>query len=116
MDIKKLMQEMVAKGGSDLFYRAGGTPRLRIDGKVIPMGDHVLSVEDVMLATQQLANFKQLDIFRNHMDVDFAVYLDEFGRRFRVSIFMQRNWPSIVIRMCVIIYLPLRSLIFLLIF
>ena len=98
MDIKKLMQEMVAKGGSDLFYRAGGTPRLRIDGKIVPMGDHVLSVEDVMLATQQLANFKQLDIFRNNMDVDFAVYLEEFGRRFRVSIFMQRNWPSIVIR------------------
>ncbi|MFA5350880.1 MAG: type IV pili twitching motility protein PilT, partial [Candidatus Omnitrophota bacterium] len=98
MDIKKLMQEMVARGGSDLFYRAGGTPRLRIDGKIIPMGDHVLSVEDVMLATQQLANFKQLDIFRNNMDVDFAVYLEEFGRRFRVSIFMQRNWPSIVIR------------------
>jgi len=98
MDIKKLMQEMVARGGSDLFYRAGGTPRLRIDGKIISVGEHVLSVEDVMLATQQLANFKQLDIFRNNMDVDFAVYLDEFGRRFRVSIFMQRNWPSVVIR------------------
>jgi twitching motility protein PilT len=98
MDIKKLMQEMVARGGSDLFYRAGGTPRLRIDGKIISVGEHVLSVEDVMLATQQLANFKQLDIFRNNMAVDFAVYLDEFGRRFRVSIFMQRNWPSVVIR------------------
>ncbi|MBU0547895.1 MAG: PilT/PilU family type 4a pilus ATPase [Candidatus Omnitrophica bacterium] len=98
MEIKELMQEMVAKGGSDLFYRAGCTPRLRIDGKVIPMRDYMLSVEDVVLATQQLANFKQLDIFRNNMDIDFAVYLDEFGRRFRVSIFMQRNWPSIVIR------------------
>jgi twitching motility protein PilT len=98
MDIKKLMQEMVDKGGSDLFYRAGGTPRMRIDGKVIPMGENILTVEDVMLATQQLANFKQLDIFRNNMDVDFAVYLEEFGRRFRVSIFRQRNWPSIVIR------------------
>jgi twitching motility protein PilT len=98
MDINKLIQEMVDKGGSDLFYRAGGTPRLRIDGKVISMGDHILSVEDVMFATQQLANFKQLDTFRNNMDVDFAVYLHEFGRRFRVSIFTQRNWPSIVIR------------------
>ncbi|MDD3345098.1 MAG: PilT/PilU family type 4a pilus ATPase [Candidatus Omnitrophica bacterium] len=98
MDIKKLMQEMVSKGGSDLFYRAGGMPRMRIDGKIISMGEQVLSVEDVLLATQQLANFKQLDIFRNNMDVDFAVYLEEFGRRFRVSIFMQRNWPSIVIR------------------
>jgi len=59
MDIKKLMQEMVDKGGSDLFYRAGGTPRMRIDGKIVSMGDHILTVEDVMLATQQLANFKQ---------------------------------------------------------
>jgi twitching motility protein PilT len=98
MDIKKLIQEMVAKDASDLFFRAGGTPRLRISGKVISIDTRVLSVEDVMLATEQLANTKQCETFRNKMDVDFAVYLSEFNRRFRVSIFTQRNWPSIVIR------------------
>ena len=98
MDIKKLMQEMVTRDASDLFFRAGGIPRLRIDGKVIPMDTRVLSVEDVMLAMEQLANTKQSEIFRNNLDVDFAVYLPEFDRRFRVSIFTQRNWPSIVIR------------------
>ncbi len=98
MDIKKLMQEMVDRNASDLFYRAGGTPRLRIDGKIVSMDTRVLSVEDVMFATEQLANTKQLEVFRNYLDVDFAVYLDEFGRRFRISIFTQRNWPSIVIR------------------
>jgi twitching motility protein PilT len=98
MDIKKLMQEMVARDASDLFFRAGGIPRLRIDGKVIPMDSRVLSIEDVMFATGQLANTKQSEIFRNDLDVDFAVYLPEFNRRFRVSIFTQRNWPSIVIR------------------
>lgn len=98
MDIKKLMREMVDRNASDLFYRAGGTPRLRIDGKVVSMDPKVLSVEEVMFATEQLANTKQLEIFRNYLDVDFGVYLDEFKRRFRVSIFTQRNWPSIVIR------------------
>ncbi len=98
MDIKKLIQEMVARDASDLFFRSGGTPRLRIDGKVVPMDTKILSVEDVMLATEQLANTKQCETFRNKLDVDFAVYLPEFGRRFRVSIFTQRNWPSIVIR------------------
>lgn len=98
MDIKKLMQEMVAKNASDLFYRGGGLPRLRIDGKIVPMDTKVLNIDDVMLATEQLANSKQLEIFRNKLDVDFAVYLEEFSRRFRVSIFTQRNWPSIVIR------------------
>ena len=98
MAIKKLMQEMIDRNASDLFYRAGGIVRLRIDGKVIPLGKEVLSVEDVMFAAEQLTNTKQREAFKNNLDVDFAVYLDEFNRRFRVSIFMQRNWPSIVIR------------------
>ena len=98
MDIKKLMQEMVALHASDLFFRAGGIPRLRVDGKIVPMGTKVLSIEDVTLATEQLASLKQREIFRDKLDVDFAVFLEEFGHRFRVSIFMQRNWPSIVIR------------------
>ncbi|MFA5092764.1 MAG: PilT/PilU family type 4a pilus ATPase [Candidatus Omnitrophota bacterium] len=98
MDIRKLLGEMVAKNASDLFFRAGGTPRLRIDGKIVAMDTRILSVEDVMLAVEQLANTKQLEVFRNNLDVDFAVYLEEFGRRFRVSLFTQRNWPSIVIR------------------
>ncbi|MDO8489367.1 MAG: PilT/PilU family type 4a pilus ATPase [Candidatus Omnitrophota bacterium] len=98
MDIKRLMREMVDRSASDLFYRAGGVPRLRIDGKIISMDTRVLTVEDVMLATEQLANTKQLEVFRKSLDVDFAVYLEEFDRRFRVSVFTQRNWPSIVIR------------------
>lgn len=98
MAIKKLMQEMIDRNASDLFYRAGGITRLRVDGRIIPLGGEVLSVEDVMLAAEQLTNAKQREAFKNNLDVDFAVYLDEFNRRFRVSIFMQRNWPSIVIR------------------
>lgn len=89
---------MVDQGASDLFYRAGGTPRLRIDGKIITIEEKALSVDDVMRATEELTSPKQRETFKNNLDVDFAVYLDEFERRFRVSIFMQRNWPSIVVR------------------
>ncbi|MDD5097082.1 MAG: PilT/PilU family type 4a pilus ATPase [Candidatus Omnitrophica bacterium] len=98
MDIKRLMQEMVSQDASDLFYRAGGTARLRIDGKIIPVNEKTLSVEDVILAVEQLTNPKQREIFKDKLDVDFSVYLDELAHRFRVSIFMQRNWPSIVVR------------------
>ena len=92
------MQEMVDRDASDLFFRAGGMPRLRIDGKVVLMDTKILSLEDVIFAMEQLANTKQCETFRNKLDVDFAVYLAGFNRRFRVSIFTQRNWPSIVIR------------------
>jgi len=98
MSVKRLLKLMVEKNASDLFYRAGGIPRLRVDGKVVAIEDKVLSLEDVMAAADELTTPKQREIFKRDKDVDFAVYLDEFDQRFRVSIFVQRNWPSIVIR------------------
>lgn len=98
MSIKKLMQEMVARGASDLFYRAGGKARLKIDGKLAPANESVLSVDDVIRAAEELTTPKQREFFKNNLDVDFALFVEELGLRFRVSIFMQRNWPSICIR------------------
>lgn len=98
MSIKSFIKEMVDKGGSDLFYRAGGVPHLRIDGKLIAVGEKILTVEDVSEAMKELTNPKQREQFEKTLDVDFGLYIEGFANRFRVSIFMQRNWPSIVIR------------------
>jgi len=98
MEIKRLLKEMIGRNASDLFYRAGGNPRMRIDGKLVVVGQDLLTVEDVMKATEELTNPKQREDFKNNFDVDFTVYLEELGHRFRASIFMQRNWPSLVIR------------------
>ncbi|MBU1125139.1 MAG: PilT/PilU family type 4a pilus ATPase [Candidatus Omnitrophica bacterium] len=96
--IRQLLKEMIDKEASDLFYRAGGTTRFRIDGKVVVVDTVLLSVDDVMMAVEDLATSLQRDAFRKHGDVDFSLYLEELKYRFRVDIFMQRNWPSIVIR------------------
>lgn len=98
MDIKILLKEMVSRNGSDLFCRAGGVPRVRVDGKVMAFGDHILTVEDVMKQVEQLTTPEHREIFKKNLDIDFALFEEEFSRRFRVSIFMQRNWPAIVIR------------------
>jgi twitching motility protein PilT len=98
ISIKGLLKEMVQRDASDLFYRAGGIPRLRIDGDIRLVGDKVLTVDDVVEAVEELTTLKQREAFKNNLDIDFGVYLDEFDRRFRISIFRQRNWPSLVIR------------------
>lgn len=98
MTIKELMKEMVEREASDLFYRAGAPPRIRIDGKVTAVGDKIIIVDDVIKAAEELTTPKQREMFNNNLDIDFALYLDEFDRRFRISIFMQRSSPSIVIR------------------
>jgi len=89
---------MVEQDASDLFYRAGGTPRLRIDGKITSVSDKPLSIEEVIEAAHELMNAPQRAFFQNNLDIDFALYLQELNRRFRVSIFTQRNSPSIVVR------------------
>lgn len=98
MEIKKLLMQMIEQNASDLFYRAGGSPRLRVDGKVIMVDDKTLSLEEVVKLTEELTTSKQRELFKNNLDIDFALYVPELDHRFRVSIFMQRNWPSIVIR------------------
>jgi twitching motility protein PilU len=98
MGVKELMRYMVQRNASDLFYRAGGKPRLRIDEKVVVVDEEVLSVDDVVKATEELTTPQQKEAFTRTRDIDFAVYVKELDRRFRVNIFMQRNWPSIVIR------------------
>lgn len=89
---------MVERNASDLFYRAGGTPRFKIDGRLASAGEKELSVDDVMAAAEEITTARQRDIFKNNLDVDFAIYMEELDSRFRVSVFMQRNWPSIAIR------------------
>lgn len=98
MNVKDLLKELVDRNGSDLFFRAGGLPRVRVDGNIITLSDKILSIEEVVHAVEQLTTLKQRDAFKNNLDIDFAVYYEEFNRRFRVSIFLQRNWPSVVIR------------------
>ena len=98
MSIKELLKHMIERNASDLFYRAGGTPRLRIEGKITPVSDRDLSVEDVMRAVEEITTPQQRETFKRALDIDFALYVDQLDHRFRISIFMQRNWPSIVIR------------------
>jgi len=98
MSIKKLMREMVERNASDLFYRPGSKARLKIDGKLVIADEKALSVDDVIKATEEITTVRQRESLKNNLDVDFAVFIEELGLRFRVSIFMQRNWPSIAIR------------------
>jgi len=98
MTIKELIKEMIERDASDLFFRAGATPRLRIDGKIVNAREELLTQEEALRAVEEITTPTQREIFKTSSDIDFAIYLEEFSHRFRVSIFVQRNSPSIVMR------------------
>ena len=97
--IKQYLEKMIEENASDLFFRAGGIVRMRIDGNVTAVDDHMLTVEEVFEAVKEITNEPQKEKFKKDRDVDFAFYSQEMDRRFRVSLFLQRNWPSMVIRL-----------------
>lgn len=98
MNIEELLKVMIERDASDLFCRAQGIPFFRIDGKIVNLIDTILTTNDVNKIIEELVTPRQREIFKKNLDIDFSLYLSEFNRRFRVSIFMQRNTPSIVIR------------------
>jgi twitching motility protein PilT len=98
MDIKRYLKLMVEKDASDMFYHAGVNVRMRIDGKLVSVDDKIISVDEVGGSIKDLALSELRDSFQRNLDVDFGVYIPELDHRFRVSIFMQRNCPALVIR------------------
>lgn len=98
MEIKKYLKLMIDNNASDMFYRAGANVRMRIDGKVISVDKKIITLDEVDEALKELTSNELRDFFRRNLDVDFGIYVPELGRRFRVSVFMQRNWPALVVR------------------
>lgn len=98
MSIKKYFKMMIEKDASDMFYRAGSNVRMRIDGRVVAVSEEVVSLDEVNDAVKELTSNELKGFFEKSLDVDFGLYLPELNHRFRISIFMQRNWPALIIR------------------
>lgn len=98
MGIENYLKLMVEKDASDIFYRAGANVHMRIDGKVVPIDDRIISLDEVNATVKELTSNELKDYFHKNLDVDFGIFIPEIGHRFRISIFMQRNWPAMVIR------------------
>lgn len=98
MEIKKYLKIMVDKGASDMFYRAGTSVHMRIGGEVVAVDEKVVSLDEVNEAVKELTSEGLRDFFQKNLDVDFGFYFPELDHRFRISIFIQRNWPVLIIR------------------
>ncbi len=98
MTILDYLDLMIQKDASDMFFRAGGTVRLRINGQVLKVGNAIITMDDIEAALQKFISKEMRDFFRRNLDIEFAYFSPELKHRFRVSIFTQRKSPSIVVR------------------
>lgn len=98
MEFNDLLRLMVEKGGSDLFITAGVAPSMKVNGKILPITKSALTPEIVGQLIDGIMTPKQREEFKNTHECNFAIVDKEESARFRVSAFIQRDMPGMVLR------------------
>lgn len=97
MDFTQLLKVMHERGASDLFVTAGAAPAIKVDGTIKPLTREKLKPAQSRALVYSTMNDKQLAEFEGTNECNFAISAPGIGR-FRVSAFMQRNSPGMVLR------------------
>ncbi|MDA8088948.1 MAG: type IV pilus twitching motility protein PilT [Nitrospiraceae bacterium] len=97
LSLYELLKKMTDGGASDLHITTGSTPRLRIDGDLMPIDHEVLSGTDTKNLCYSVLTDAQKHNFEEHNELDFSFGLKGVGR-FRGNIFMQRGAVAGVFR------------------
>ncbi|MFZ6818118.1 PilT/PilU family type 4a pilus ATPase [Undibacterium sp. Ji22W] len=92
-----LLKLMVSKNGSDLFITSDFPPAFKIDGKVTPVSNQVLTAAHTVDLARAIMNDKQASEFESTKECNFAINPPGLGR-FRVSAFLQQGRVGMVLR------------------
>jgi twitching motility protein PilT len=97
MNIRTVLEKMIAARGSDLHLKAGTPPVVRVDGVLYTLDEPAPSAQDLREVTNQLLNDEQRLYFSTHNEIDFAFGVSGLAR-FRANIFMQRGTVAVALR------------------
>ena len=92
-----LLQNMLKKGGSDLFITVGAPPSMKLDGKMTPITNQPLTASHAQVLVRSIMNDRQIREYEETQECNFAISLPNISR-FRVNAFMQRNSSGMVLR------------------
>jgi len=85
-----LLKIMIEKGASDLHITTGSPPRVRIDGRLIPLDHPQLTPADTKALTYSILTDAQKHKFEENNELDLSFGVKGLSR-FRANIFMQRG-------------------------
>ena len=97
-DMNSLFKIMVDKGASDLHITAKWPAHIRVDEKLIPVDDHVLSADEAKSVIYGILTKPQIEKFERDLELDIAFELVQISR-FRINIFKQRGNVGASIRL-----------------
>lgn len=96
-DITPVLNFMIEKGGSDLFFSTKAAIHLNIEGDTVPINNQILEPGLIKEIAYPLMSEAQIEKFEATMECNFAISKKGVGR-FRVNVFRQRGEVGMVIR------------------
>ena len=109
LNLRTLLEEMVARGASDLHVTAGERPKLRVDGELVNAAGPVLAPRDTMALAYSVLTDAQKKRFEMEDELDFSFGIPQLAR-FRGNAFKQRGCVSVAVRQVPFAIKPLHEL------
>lgn len=96
-DLSPFFKLMAEKKASDLFISPQAPIKVKVEGLIYPTSQKIIAPEMVRQIAYGLMTKEQAAQFDADLEVDFSHSVRDIGR-FRVSVFLQRGYPAIVLR------------------
>lgn len=97
IDFRKIINKALKEKASDIHITTNAPPILRIDGLLIPIGEHRLSGEQTEEIVQSVMSDERYREFVDIGELDFSYNIPNLAR-FRVNAFFQRGKHAMVMR------------------
>ena len=92
-----LLRLLVQKKGSDLFITANFPPAIKVDGKIMPVSNQILTPQHTAELARSIMNDRQAAEFEATKECNFAISPAGIGR-FRTNAFVQQGRIGVVCR------------------
>jgi twitching motility protein PilU len=97
MEVLPYLKLMVQKQASDIFFSTGTRVHLKIDGRLVPVGEAALKSAEVKTLIYSVLNERQIAEFESEWELNLGLSVVGLGR-FRVNVFKQRGDVAMVVR------------------
>ena len=103
ISLQDLLCELSQRGGSDLHIISGALPSVRVDGKILPIGNEIITDAVCLRIATELMTDYQKKSFEGRGDCDmsytFRDRAENSMKRCRVNVFQDMNGTSFAIRL-----------------
>lgn len=109
MKILDILKIAIDAGASDVHLTVASPPIMRVNGKLLKIGEEKLLPEDSMTIIKEILTEKQIEAFEERGELDFSYSNPGLGR-FRVNIYKQRGSYSMALRVVALTIPSMESL------